>query len=129
MLQREMKLGLQLAALHRFDLLDGAECEGCERKEEMNCDCEPDFEECFYTGVFDLYLTACPLRYIPDQVWDFLDEFTFIEYHNSPKDYRATGAAFWMAEKVFRKYLSMAEEAKMKIEAARVKMEQRKERM
>ena len=81
MLSEEERLGLRIMALLSTGILKGYDCANCPEgfPEAKNCECiEQDSVVC-WLPLFGDQLTACPIRYIPDSILGFLDEFNYLQ--------------------------------------------------
>lgn len=94
-------IGIKTAYLNRVGCFGLLACDGCTRKEELNCDMSKTgtsvlFSE--YTGEY----TTCPLNYIGRSVADFIKRYAYYEkYPSTAPSYEQASERFLEAVNVY----------------------------
>ena len=100
------EIGLKIVALIRDGQLNGFQCSMCtkEMKEKRNCSGE-DREDpvYFHKDVGEFY--ACPLTFISNSVYSFIDEYDWYEkYPASVPSYKDVNPRYWDSVKFYEKF-------------------------
>ena len=107
-------LALKIMALARAGLLNHFDCLECEKEdqEERNCKCVDQVDE-VYTNELTGSLTACPLKYVPATIRDFLEEYMYYEkYPGAAPKFGDCNPRYWEAVKKYEQYQIEAIEQK-----------------
>lgn len=99
-LSPEEKLGIKLIVLLRSGVIKGVECGTCKLECKTRKFFHPDL------GQF----TGCPLLFIPNNIYAFLDEYDYYEkYPSSAPSYHKVNPKFWEAVKTYESYRNKIE--------------------
>ena len=102
--------GAYLSRVGSFGLLA---CNGCERREELNCDMSDESGDSVlfsqYTGEYN----TCPLNYISPSVSDFLQRYEYLEkYPSAAPSYDEVSSRYVSAMQVYESIKNELKERK-----------------
>lgn len=111
MLSQEESLGLKILAYLRTGNISSFDCSTCDErfKEMFNCSCKEQDESVYFHPEIGEF-TACPVRFIPDNIFEFSDQYDYLEmFPNTANKYEDTNHRFWEAYKKFKSELNTLE--------------------
>ena len=101
-------LGIKIIAMIREGMLDMFKCSVCssEMQEQRNCLLKEDFETPVFAHPLIGELYMCPMRMIPTSIYDWLDEFDYLEKSqwNNADNYKDVNPRFWLATKQYEQF-------------------------
>jgi len=99
-------LALKIIAIGRTGGLKSFACDKCTEEMQTKRNCEGiDSDTSVFFSTLTGELNACPLKFIPEVIYDFIDEYDFYEkYPSSAPNYMDINPRFWEAVKSFEGY-------------------------
>jgi len=101
------ELSVKLAVLAQSGELSMFECDSCKEQGKdvkRNCICQKSDDAVFYHPLIG-ELAACPIRYIPDAIIEFLDRYRYyMAFPSSAPRYEDVNPRFWEAFKLYQSF-------------------------
>ena len=104
-------LSLKLLAVMMYQGDFGAlSCQGCQMKEQLNCDMDENIEDqVYYFDPLSISINTCPLNCIQSQHIDFFDRYKYYSESGKMPEYEQCQAWYWRLHKEFSGYRARLE--------------------